>query len=300
MASLHRLSAGLCISLLLLHASIGAAEIYRWTDANGQVHFTQDLGSIPRQHRAEAEARSKRPAPARRRIQTYEPSAPASPSPRARSALRGASQGAASNAGEIYEVRVQRAGNALRVSVLINGTVSVPFLIDTGATDVVLPKWAADELELDLSNARTGVYRTANGVVKQKLVRLESVSMGGAEVKSVPATISDTMSTGLLGLSYFNHFKYDVDPVQGLVTLRRNNLAETGVLKGGRSRRQWQSHFRLARKRIERAEEYLEEVPFGRSRQRARVQEEIERLEQELALLESEADDARIPFSWRE
>ena len=36
----------------------------------------------------------------------------------------------------------------MRVVARINGLVDVPFLIDTGATDVLLPQWAADELGL--------------------------------------------------------------------------------------------------------------------------------------------------------
>ena len=40
---MHLLGAGLALSILLL-APPASAEIYRWTDENGRVHFTQDLG----------------------------------------------------------------------------------------------------------------------------------------------------------------------------------------------------------------------------------------------------------------
>jgi hypothetical protein len=106
------------------------------------------------------------------------------------------------------------------------------------------------------------------------------------------------MSEGLLGLSFFNHFKYDVDPVRGMVTLQHNDLAENGVLRGGRSRAQWQQHFGAARARIAEAEERL--GSGNRARRRDAVAEEVAQLQRELGLLESEADDARVPFDWRE
>jgi clan AA aspartic protease (TIGR02281 family) len=188
----------------------------------------------------------------------------------------------------------------MKVNVRINDQLNVPFHIDTGATDVVRPSWAAEQLDLDLESARTGVYSTANGVISQKLVRLRSVSLEGARVDNVPATVSTSMREGLLGLSFFNHFKYDVDPVNGLLTLRHNDLAETGVLRGGRSRSQWAQQFASLRARIGATEKARDEVPFSRTRKRDAYDEEVERLEGELALLEREADEARVPFGWRD
>ena len=188
----------------------------------------------------------------------------------------------------------------MRANVLINGEVMVPFILDTGATDVALPQWAADELGLDLSEARTAFYRTANGVIQKKLTMLESVKLGTAEVKGVPASISTTMQTGLLGLSFFNHFEYRFDPSAGIVTLTENDLAETGTLKGGRSESQWRSAFAGMHSRIEAGEKMLDETPSSRMRRKADIEAALERLRRELELLEDEADDARVPFAWRD
>lgn len=290
-----RLGKALGVGLTLVMMVLGShaqAEIYRWTDSAGRMHFTQDLNQVPPEHRVAAEEGSKRPTSGR--VQTYDAS-PASASP-----TRPASNAPTPDAGKTYRIRVQRAGNAMAVNVLINGRVNVPFHIDTGATDVVLPQWAADELGLDLSEARTGVYGTANGTITQKLVRLDSVSMGGAEVEDVPATVSPSMKHGLLGLSYFNHFKYDFDPVKGVVTLRENNLAEDGVLKGGRSRDQWTNQFAALKYRIRAKEKQRDETSSSRTRKRAELDGEVDQLERELKLLEGEADDARVPFGWRD
>lgn len=290
----RRLGLGLAL-VLLGTAAVSDAEIYRWVDEAGRVHFTEDLRQVPPAQRGAAESAAKAPA-GDSPVQVY--SAP--PARRSPSGPGRASSGTQASAARIHRIRVQQAGSSMRVRVRINGRLDVPFLIDTGATDVVLPQWAAEELGLDLSRARTGVYSTANGVVEQKLVRLDSVSLQGAEVENVPATVSPSMREGLLGLSYFNHFKYDVDPVNGIVTLQKNDLAETGVLRGGKSRSQWRHHFAQMHARIRAAEKRLDEVPFSRSRRREAVEEEIERLEQELRQLHAEADDARVPMIWRD
>jgi clan AA aspartic protease (TIGR02281 family) len=279
------------LGLLLGAASPAGAEIYRWTDDQGRLHFAQDLSQVPPRYRrmADAAARSNADQPREPLIQTFSPP-PAS--------LKAA--GEVTAAPETHRIRVSRAGSSMRANVLINGELMVPFILDTGATDVVLPEWAANELDLDLSNARTAFYRTANGMISSKLTQLESVKLGSAEVRGVPASISTSMQTGLLGLSFFNHFRYDFDPTTGVVTLVENDLAERGTLKGGRSEEQWRSSFRAMQERIAAGEKMLEESPSSRTRRRAEIEEAVEGLRRELELLEAEADDARVPFAWRD
>ena len=64
-----------CIASSLLIASAAAAEIYRWTDEGGTVHFTQDLSQVPPRYRDSAAEPA--PADTGSRLQTYDaPSAP--------------------------------------------------------------------------------------------------------------------------------------------------------------------------------------------------------------------------------
>jgi clan AA aspartic protease (TIGR02281 family) len=188
----------------------------------------------------------------------------------------------------------------MRVNVRLNDRVTAPFYIDTGASDVSLPEWVARELGLDLAGARTGYYSTANGTVKQSLVTLDSVELGGARVENIPAHVNKSMSTGLLGLAFFNHFRYRIDPVSGTVTLRPNGLAEAGKIRGGRSESQWKGEFaRLARRRlaIERA---IDEVNPNRARRKDELESMVEEVDRQVRMLESEADDARVPMPWRD
>jgi clan AA aspartic protease (TIGR02281 family) len=186
------------------------------------------------------------------------------------------------------------------VNVRINDQVTAPFYIDTGASDVLLPEWVAKDLGLDLDGGRSGYYSTANGVVKQALVTLDSVDLGGARAEKVPASVSRSMSTGLLGLSFFNHFRYDFDPASGVVTLRPNGLVESGQIRGGRSETQWRSQFEALALRRRAVEKALDEANPNWSVRKGELRAALGEVDRQIRMLEDEADDARVPMQWRD
>jgi clan AA aspartic protease (TIGR02281 family) len=286
--------ASCCLVAALLAAAPAAAEIYRWTDADGRVHFTQDLSQVPAPYRSQAEQGAKQPD-ASSRVQTFSrgsPAAPAAPAPPA--------AGATGKDAPVWRIPVQRAGTGMVVAVRINNEVTAPFLIDTGASDVLVPLSVATRLGLDLDESRTKRYATANGVVEHPVVMLRSVSVGGATVENVPASVSPDMDLGLLGLSFFNHFTYNIDAAAGVVTLRRNDLAESGQIRGGRSEAQWRSEYAGLRARLAEVDHDARRLPASRSREAARLEAERAEIDRQLSLLEAEADGAHVPMSWRE
>lgn len=281
-------------ALALLLAGAPSAEIYRWTDAEGRTHFTQDLTKVPPEHRRAARERAGQPsAPSLyQRVEGGEEAAPpAAPDPGAR----------ADDGPRTWRIPVQRAGTHMRVDVRLDDSVTAPFLIDTGASDVVIPKAVADALGLRPGpDARTMVYNTANGLVEQPVVMLRSVQVGGARVEDVPASISSTMQVGLLGLSFFNHFTYRVDAAAGVVTLTPNGLARSGAIRGGRSEAQWRAAYGNLRSRMDRVEAERARTPGSRSRKLDDLAAARTELERQLEALEAEADAARVPMRWRE
>lgn len=278
---------------IVLGDGLAQAEIFKWKDQTGRLHFAQDLNQVPPQYREQAKGGAQKEGEGSV-IQHYEPTVPAAPrsNPRASRATRAS--------GEIHKIRVERSGSTMRVNVRLNGSVVAPFLVDTGASDVVLPEWVARELGLELEGARTAYYGTANGTIQQTLVTLDSVELGGAKVEKVPAAVSTTMSIGLLGLSFFNHFKYDFDPAAGVITLRPNGLVESGMIRGGRGRSQWHGQFASLSQRRAMLERELGEINPNWARRKAEIKQEIEEVERQRAVLESEADDARVPMQWRD
>jgi clan AA aspartic protease (TIGR02281 family) len=189
----------------------------------------------------------------------------------------------------------------MMVNARLNRSVTARFLIDTGATDVLIPQSVADQLGIQIGpETRTKRYSTANGIIENPVVMLRSVDLGGAIVKNVPASISSSMKVGLLGLSFFNHFTYNIDAAKGVVTLRPNKLVETGGILGGRSEAQWRSEFRALNARIASVDREYDSKPQSRSRVRRRLEDRRVDLERQAALLDTEADQARVPVSWRE
>ena len=300
-----RLAAVVSAVAVISAAAPSGAEIYRWTDEEGRVHFTQSLNEVPRQYRRQAEHNATRSSASRSPVQTYSTkparqSGKTPPASRAPSARSTRSTGGTGGKGEVHRIRVQRAGTSMYVNVRLNNSVTAPFIIDTGASDVLVPGDVARQLGLDLENARTQRYRTANGVIESPVVMLRSVKLGTAVVENVPASVSDHMNVGLLGLSFFNHFNYNIDAARGIVTLTRNDLAASGVIRGGRSQAQWRAEFRDVRHRLTYARAELESKSASKSRLRERLQAGIDELERQLAALETEADSARVPMAWRQ
>jgi clan AA aspartic protease (TIGR02281 family) len=283
-----------CLGLLLALAPFAAeAEIYQWTDEQGQVHYTQDLNQVPARHRSQAELRAQAPHP-EGRLQTYsEPAAPdpGSAHPRQTGAQRGRE----------FRIPVARAGIGMIVYVRLDDRLTTPFLVDTGATDVLIPASVAEQLGIHTgSETRTKSYQTANGVVTHSTVMLRSVDLGGAIVENVPASISPSMEIGLLGLSFFNHFTYNVDAAAGILTLVPNDLVESGAIRGGRSEAQWRAEYQDLRARIEQIDREADAKSTSKARSQERLEEQRGALQGELSQLDAEADVARVPMGWRE
>lgn len=93
------------------------------------------------------------------------------------------------------------------LTLALNG-VPVDFIIDTGATDMVLSQRDARRIGIDPSAlAFTGEAVTANGVVRTARVRIPEVEIGGIVDRNVPASVTQgDMAGSLLGMTYLHRF----------------------------------------------------------------------------------------------
>lgn len=93
------------------------------------------------------------------------------------------------------------------LTLAINGE-PVEFVVDTGATDMVLTRADAARIGLDPARlAFTGIAGTANGQVRTARVRLPEVALGEVVDRNVTASVNaGDMSTSLLGMSYLQRF----------------------------------------------------------------------------------------------
>lgn len=98
------------------------------------------------------------------------------------------------------------------ISAVANGQ-PVMFLVDTGASEIVLSPQDAERLRIDLSalnyNRR---YQTANGTVMGASVRLDTLSVGPIRMRNVEVSINGAdMSESLLGMTFLDRLSsYEV------------------------------------------------------------------------------------------
>ena len=89
----------------------------------------------------------------------------------------------------------------------ING-ITVRFMVDTGASLVVLDPAQADKIGINYRNRPRVAVRTANGTALAYNVRLDSVRVGDVEVYNVAANVvPDGTPFVLLGNSFLEHFR---------------------------------------------------------------------------------------------
>lgn len=103
-------------------------------------------------------------------------------------------------------------GGHFSIDARVNGR-PVRFLIDTGATDIVLSPADAKRVGFDLRRLHyTRAYRTANGVVSGAPVILNDLSVGPLRFTRLAASVNGAPMRGsLLGISFLKRFKsYEV------------------------------------------------------------------------------------------
>ncbi|MCV6584100.1 MAG: TIGR02281 family clan AA aspartic protease [Marinibacterium sp.] len=105
-------------------------------------------------------------------------------------------------------VEVPRSGDGhYHLRVAVNG-VPVSFVVDTGATSVVLTRDDAARVGLDPDDlAFIGRANTANGTVRTAPVRLETMTLGDVTDRNVAASVNEgELFQSLLGMSYLNRW----------------------------------------------------------------------------------------------
>lgn len=269
----------LCFAL----AGRGGAEIYRWTDAEGHEHFTQDLARVPPGQRTAASSSARQETRSAAPPATASASAP--PARRTRSPRGGP-----------FEIPFEKAGNTMLVYARVNDRVTAPFLVDTGASDVLIPAQVAQAAGIAVGrDTPHDVYQTANGLVKQPIVTIDAMQVGDARVEQLRGSVTSGMEVGLLGGTFFNNFTFQVDPAANIITLYPN-----ASVKAGANAQEWRARFTALRERIAELDRYLAENVLTDDARVADLERRRAALGAELEALDAEADRAEVPQAWRE
>lgn len=123
--------------------------------------------------------------------------------------LQGGSQAMTVAGDDRIELRRQSDGHYY-ATLEINGT-EVDFVIDTGATNMVLTIEDAERLGFDAGSlAFLGEASTANGVVRTAMVTLPLVKLGPFRDENFRAYVNEgELSESLLGMDYLGHFRME-------------------------------------------------------------------------------------------
>ena len=104
------------------------------------------------------------------------------------------------------ELILRRSSNGhFHVTAYVQG-VPIPFLVDTGATDVALSADAARQIGINMRTLNySRRYQTANGQIKAAPVVLRDIRIGDLRVYDVQASVTQTdLGISLLGMSFLN------------------------------------------------------------------------------------------------
>jgi clan AA aspartic protease (TIGR02281 family) len=177
------------------------ADILRWTDDKGVVHFTDNLHNIPEKFRSTVT-----------RIKAKE-------TPRGAEAQKPIVFDKAS-------VPFQKRGTVVVIPATINDKAVARFVVDTGASYTMISRATAKELDIDLEKKMPTIpFQTANGVILAPLVTLSVIDVGGLQVRDLTAAIHDVFPdpsvSGLLGLNFLSNFRMDIDTNSGVLHLER-------------------------------------------------------------------------------
>ncbi len=122
------------------------------------------------------------------------------------------SSGSSTEALAVEDVPLKNDGGIYTVPVRINGTITLDFILDSGASDVVLPA------DVAMTLARTGTispddfignseYRLADGSkLKSARFLVRELQVGDRTITNVTASIGSVNSELLLGQSFLSRF----------------------------------------------------------------------------------------------
>jgi clan AA aspartic protease (TIGR02281 family) len=169
------------------------AQLYRWTDAEGTVHYTTDAASIPPPFRDRAEdIGSPTPGP-------IVPVTPPAPS------------------GTV----VPYDGGPLVVDAVVNG-VTLRLLVDTGAERTLITHAALARAGVDVSSGTPVQIRGVTGEAAATVVSLPRLDVAGARLGPLPVivhTLTNQDIDGLLGRDVLDGFTVTVDAASRRATL---------------------------------------------------------------------------------
>ncbi len=319
------------VGFCLFATGIASQQFYRWVDEKGQIHLTDNPNSIPEKYRDKVKKRGFRPAskplpasPAKPQTETSQP---------------------ASSPQRIVVPFTHDNGHII-VEGTVNGRATVKFIVDTLAEATMIPSNLALQLGMsfltlpsttDISSLGRGVtYIIGGGTYYPPFVQIDSIRVGGAELRSLDATIATIEEEdlfggkGRLGADFLSVFHVDINREKNQLTLERLPSPYGGYpaewwqgryrfyyrLKRTYEERRERSYVRMTPKMTQRCKEAWRAVAAGRVYrwrderrnmdemmgfpQECGIEDGLRTIEKKLDNLERRASQANLPRKFRQ
>jgi Predicted aspartyl protease len=183
----------LFLFLIALLPSDSAADIYKWVDANGIIHLTDNPPDIPPAYRKNVQI-----------VKEYQEQS------------------------EGISIPFERTPSGLMVvDAVLNGSISTRMVFDTGANMVVITEKLAKKLNQDIAGGGEEIKLHTNcGDISGQSFMLNKIELGNVSKENVWSVITPAESPlssydGLLGLSFLGDFKITVDYKKGKIIMSR-------------------------------------------------------------------------------
>ncbi len=263
--------------------------MYKWKDDAGKTHYTDSVSKIPAKYRKGNQQKFK----------TLR-SAPSNYSGNSGGSSRGSGFSIAipKNGAEVPLIPMGNGNYAVKV--VLNGKTTLRLMLDTGASMVVLHPSIARQVGIrDINKQPKIVVSTAGGKELNSIGVLDSVQAGQAIVPDVEVTFNSHMEPegGLLGMTFLNDFRFEIDRQQNLLILRPLREGSSGSY-GDRPLPWWTDKYKKYFTGLNRSSYYktntkLRKEKVEHQRMATYYQDLISRLDRR-------ADKANLPSQYRD
>ena len=189
---------------MLAGPRLAVAQMYRWTDDQGESHFTEGPESVPLKFRRRAvlmgEIAQPLATPSETRAERERPSAPAG------------------------GARIQfTPGQKIIVDARLNGRGPARLILDTGATSTLINPLVLSALGVSFKSAQPARGRGIGGTVDAFTVQVDTIDVGGARHGPVRVFAHDgglgLDADGLLGRDFLDNFSITIDNTAAVLVL---------------------------------------------------------------------------------
>lgn len=158
-------------------AAPSRAEIYRWTDERGTVHFSDS---------------SEGARPGQGEFKTLNDRLPPPPKQAA--------------------IPLEHRNRSYFLQANVNGKTPARLLVDTGASNTMLSGEIARRLGLAVRTDPPVIVQTANGKITTGWARVEELEVGGRRVGPLRVIVHDAVpgADGLLGMDFLGQFRVEI------------------------------------------------------------------------------------------